>query len=561
MTALLWASSLALLGSSCTLLRPRLPSIEPLTAEDLNARTGSHRVALVDSGWKALALRVQLIRSARESIDLQTFIWSEDEAGKLIAHELILASRRGVRVRALSDGMHTRMDVDLAAHMASASAHLELKAYNPNQERLRPAIPALTLETLVQFTETNKRAHDKIMIVDGEKALLGGRNLENTYFDYAAGSNFKDREILVIGPVVEDACASFNRFWEYEDSRPWSQLKDVAERLEAGLPNGLGEPARLGILEISREVTQELERASDISDLLSSRWFDVDRVAFSGDPPGKGDLSRSEARTHVSQAMAGLVRAAETSVLVQTPYFILTEPAMGMLGELRQEHPGVLLRASTNSLASTDIFPAQAAAYRQKRRVIETLGIHLYEMKARPEDLPDYIAGVERLEERTGVPPALCLHSKSFVIDGEIAGVGTHNIGPRSARLNTELMLFVWDREFASALTESIEMDMRPGNSWVVWKRERPPLIGEVQSIMEQLSGAVGDLTSIDIWPSNYASCFELNPGAEAVAPDHPEFYERYSAVGLFPGTDGEDGVVTLTRLLKAVGGFVEPLL
>ena len=457
--------------------------------------------------------------------------------------------------------MHTRMSLALAAHMASASSYLELKAYNPNQERLRPAIPALTIETLVYFTDTNKRAHDKIMIVDGEKALLGGRNLENTYFDYAAGSNFKDREILVTGPVVADARAAFDRFWEYEDSRPWARLKDVAEQLESGAPAGLGDPARLGIRRIRREVSEEIERAADTSDFLSSRWFDVDRVAYSGDPPGKGDLSRSKGGTHVSQAMAGLVRAAESSVLVQTPYFILTDPAMRMLGELRQEHPDVLLRASTNSLASTDIFPAQAAAYRQKRRVIETLGIHLYEMKAHPEDLPDYIESMDRLKDRTGVSPTLCLHSKSIVIDGEIAGVGTHNIGPRSARLNTELMLFVWDREFAKALTESIEMEMRPGNSWVVWQRKRPPLIGEVQSILEQLSGAIGDLTSIDIWPNNYASCFELKPGAEAVAPDHPDFYEHYQAVGLFPGTDGRDDVVILTRLLKAVGGFVEPLL
>ena len=66
-----------------------------------------HSVVIVDRGPDALLARVNLIRSARHSIALQTYIFDEDDAGHLILEELIAAARRGVRVRLIVDAFRS----------------------------------------------------------------------------------------------------------------------------------------------------------------------------------------------------------------------------------------------------------------------------------------------------------------------------------------------------------------------------------------------------------------------------------------------------------------------
>ncbi|MCZ6695462.1 MAG: phospholipase D family protein, partial [Acidobacteria bacterium] len=58
---------------------------------------------LLEQGFDALAQRVALLRQARDSIDVQTFIWSDDVSGRYFFAECLAAARRGVRVRILAD--------------------------------------------------------------------------------------------------------------------------------------------------------------------------------------------------------------------------------------------------------------------------------------------------------------------------------------------------------------------------------------------------------------------------------------------------------------------------
>ena len=58
---------------------------------------------IIDAGPDAMLARLDLIRGATRSIDLQTYIFDEDDAGQLVLDELIQAARRGVRVRLLLD--------------------------------------------------------------------------------------------------------------------------------------------------------------------------------------------------------------------------------------------------------------------------------------------------------------------------------------------------------------------------------------------------------------------------------------------------------------------------
>ena len=78
------------------------------------------------------------------------------------------------------------------------------------------------------------------MVVDGRVAIVGGRNVQNRYFDLDPEFDYIDRDILVTGPVVQTMQSSFDDYWNSPIVTSLDQLADVRERLFED-----GEPASL----------------------------------------------------------------------------------------------------------------------------------------------------------------------------------------------------------------------------------------------------------------------------------------------------------------------------
>ena len=97
-----------------------------------------HYALILDRGPDALLARVNLLRSATTSIDLQTYIFDEDDAGHLVLDELLAAARRGVRVRVLLDQLSALRKASTLAALASQHVNLDVRLYNPvfNDSRL-----------------------------------------------------------------------------------------------------------------------------------------------------------------------------------------------------------------------------------------------------------------------------------------------------------------------------------------------------------------------------------------------------------------------------------------
>jgi putative cardiolipin synthase len=552
---------LAAAATGCSLFASRGP-FPALSWDDLEAREAPHRVAMLDSGWEALAVRVHLIREAESSIDLQTFIWRSDEVGNLLVYELVQAARRGVKVRLVVDQMFSLTDPELVAFVSTAHPNLLLKHHNPSRDRISSTRLAQLAQLMIHFKEVNQRAHGKVMVVDGKSALIGGRNLENTYFDYAPGMNYKDREILVEGPVVQDVVASFERFWAYERCITSADLNDVAPLIRSGAYERFETPDDYLISELLRELEPwTAPVAMDI--FLEDSFLDVDDVAFSCDEPGKPAESNGEdpLPNPVLAVLGGLVRGAQDSVLIQSPYLVLNERSVRLFADLREEHPDVSVRISTNSLAATDSWQTYAMSYRQKRTMLQKLKFQIFEYKPRPTVMEAYLSGHARADAGSSTRPRLCMHAKSLVLDDEIAAIGSFNLDPRSSHLNTEVMVLVLDTEFAARLAASIESDAHPRNSWTIWKRAHPIVESQFRDLLDMLNHTVAAITTIDLWPSQYATSFDLISGMDAVPPGHPDFYECYREVGDFPEVDIADQKLLLTRLLKTFGTSADWLL
>jgi len=187
-------------------------------------------------------------------------------------------------------------------------------------------------------------------------------------------------------------------------------------------------------------------------------WHDV---RFISDIPGKnaGDAGFEGGGVSTSE-LIDAVKNAKRSILIQSPYLILPKGGIELFAELHAR--GVEIRISTNSLASTDNIPAFCGYFKQRPRLLKA-GIELYEYKPHPFIQTEL---VERYPRLARYNPVFALHAKSMVIDGEHVFIGTFNLDPRSANLNTEVGVLIESPELGQQLTESIERDILPGNSW-----------------------------------------------------------------------------------------------
>lgn len=561
------AFALALCPASAWENSPFGPAVAAaLAAPDVHDTTQGNSVAIVSGGYDALLLRVHLIRQAKTSITVQTFIWTNDECGRLMIWELIEAARRGVKIRILVDHMFSDQDAGTVAFLATVHPNLEVKHYRPALSRMKPSLLHTAIASIRSFRGVNQRMHNKLMVFDGAVLLTGGRNIENTYFDHSTGMNFRDRDVLAVGPVAREAAESFEHFWRYRHAVPSRELTDVAAVLATGEFRRY--PARddfdfggyFGALD------DEAGVVSGVAERFAVQLRPARAVRFLGDEPGKSRGMFSQT-ARITRELRAVLEEAQESVIVQTPYLVLSKPAQSVLGELQRKRPALRIRISTNSFASTDNLLAYSANYRLRNTYVQDLRLQVYEFKPHPAAMPVLFPRYPEMAERARVrnaageqvrPPFLCMHAKSLVLDDRTAFIGSYNLDPRSENLNTEVGLLIRDEAFARELRREIEADMRAENSWVIARRPLPLRLDSVN----RLIGGVLSLSPIDVWPIQNTSSFELLPGGTELPPDDPSFHQHYREAGAFPGTDGRfSNKEILTRLYKAVGSPLTPIL
>ena len=536
-----------------------------VAADGIDGAKGN-RLAMLSGGYDALLLRVHLIRQASVSIDVQTFIWTNDEVGRLLMFELIEAARRGVKVRIVADHLVSEQNPETIAFLATVHPNLEIKHYRPTASRMKPSLPQKLLAGLRSFHALNQRMHNKVLIVDGTVLITGGRNIENTYFDHSTRMNFRDRDVVAVGPVVRSAVESFAQFWNYRYSVASRDLADVEAVIAKGKFRRYETRADYDFGGFFADVEREADDAALIAEKFAARLKPVKSVAFICDEPGKtrGFFSRN---ARITRELGQTLAQAKRSVVMQTPYLVLSPAARDLLRDLRQKNPGLRIRVSSNSFASTDNLFAYSGNYRLRNRYVGDLRMEVHEFKPQPGDLlwliPRFPVVAELAAQRIATrlqdaPPFVCIHAKSLVVDERVAFVGSFNLDPRSENLNTEAGLLVEDEAFAAELLAEIERDMRPENSWVIARRSLPLNLDAVNGLV----GGILSLSPLDVWPIQNTSSFELRDGATVLPPFDPAFHESYREVGPFPGSKGalSSGEI-LTRLYKAIGTPLTPIL
>lgn len=464
--------------TACSSLPPPAPSAMPVAlatddtaiAQHLAPLTAAHPgqsgVYTLRDGREAFAARAVLANAAQRSLDVQYYIWHKDITGVLLFNALSAAADRGVRVRLLLDDNNTK-GLDATMAMLDAHPNIEVRLFNPFTLRsVRP------LGYLTDFSRLNRRMHNKSFTVDGHATIIGGRNIGDEYFGAAGEVLFADLDVLAVGPVATDVEQDFDQYWNSASSYAASQIIDPAT--PASIAAVRAEGAAITGTPAAQEYLAALRASTFVADIkarsLPLEWA---RTQLVSDNPAKG-LGQAAPSTRITPQMRQAVGEPTKSLDIVSPYFVPGEEGAAAFSALARK--GVSVRVLTNSLAATDVAAVHAGYAKRRVELLES-GVHLYELRR------SWAAGAATERGPFG-SSASSLHAKTFAVDADQLFIGSYNLDPRSARLNTEMGFIIDSPKLAQRLTTVMATGM-PDRAYEVQLTKEGKLVW-----LEQKNGA-----------------------------------------------------------------------
>jgi cardiolipin synthase len=347
-------------------------------------------VQLVEHNSEALALWQELIDGAEQSIHVIVLYFDDDPVSEEVIAQLAEAARRGVEVRVLYDSFSQPAETSRLLDVL-VPAGAQALGFNP-------VLGWGSLRRGLDLT-ANDRMHEKLLVVDGTTALLGGRNVGEGYM---RDGRWHDTDVLLRGPAV----AAVQRVF-LED---WDQFLTWERR--AGCPQAGAYCPAVDEPPLSNDTTYYPEVAAAGDALV--------RIVFSN--------PRAQWPAQGWDTYLALVRAARYRLRITNAYFVPPRRLRRHL--LAAVERGVEVEVLTNSKESNDyetMWYASANCYEELMRG----GVRIYEYQG----------------EQT-------MHAKNLIVDDELALVGSFNLDPRSVTTNSELLALFRHAEAVDELDE-----------------------------------------------------------------------------------------------------------
>ena len=404
---------------------------------------------LLSHGRDAFIVRLALADLAERSLDMQYYVWDGDTTGRIIVDHMMKAANRGVKVRLLVDDPFYKASDSVKAAL-DAHPNVEIRLFNPLANRRWSVF-----DFIVDFGRVNRRMHNKLMVADNAAAIVGGRNIGDIYYGVNTIANYRDLDVLAVGPVVRDLSGVFDRFWSSPSTVPIAAIVDRAHGaadLDAILIRLREE---IAAADYPYPIDQDLDRlAGQGTELRDDLVWAQGRI-IADDPE---TIARGKESDEVVSFIRGRVAELKEELLVESPYFVLPAGAQATVKALHERN--VRVRVLTNSLASNDMLPAHSGYAKTRRRLLEN-GMELYELRP---DTDAFRPGWSLSSKRSSA----ALHTKAMAFDREAVFIGSFNLDPRSAAINTEAGLYIESPELAERLTAYMATGVVPANSYRV---------------------------------------------------------------------------------------------
>jgi len=416
----------------------------------LHAKLSGHYI--LSDGMQALSSIIQLVEKAKQTLDLQYYIYHDDNTGQLLASALIKSADRGVRIRILLDDIFSSSSIVLMTKL-NQHTNIEIRYFHPvtRYKWLKPIV------LITDFKRINRRMHNKAFIADNSVSIIGGRNIGDAYFLSKHHFLFTDVDMLSIGPVVKKISNSFDRYWNSK----WAASLNSFRGLSA--IDFTIEQSRQELSKHERQVYNSsfgklLKQTSVGYDLLNGNlpllWT---KTKLMVDPPKKIASYRKRNPEYLQSQLKPFLHQAKVDVKIITPYFIPQREGIRWIKKLRKR--GVEVSILTNSFASNDVALAHTGYQRYRRKLLK-MGVQLYEFK------PNAFRKQRKMADWLKKIPKESLHAKTVIIDNKFVMIGSANLSPRSKYLNTEIGILINNKRFATRATVLFKMLSGPSNSF-----------------------------------------------------------------------------------------------
>ena len=358
--------------------------------------TEGNRARLLENGEQFFPAVFEAIRAARFEVILETFILLDDNVGRELRAALLHAAQRGVRIDVMVDGFGSAdLSPDFIAPLTEAG--VRLRSFDPSSRLFGMRFNLL------------RRMHRKIVVIDGERAFVGGINYSADHLMDFGPLAKQDYAVDLEGPIVDE----IHRF-----------VRSVV-REEAAHE---GRPQRLDIAAPPRR------RAGDAQALLVTR-------------------DNHEHTNDIERHYRAAIRTARSRVLIANAYFF---PGYRLLREMRRAaRRGVDVRLI---LQGTPDMPIAKVAATLLYEHLQRDGVRIYEYLARP--LHCKLAVVDDDWSTVGSsnldPLSLALNLEANVVLRSAAF---------AAQMSSTLERLM--------TTQSAEVAVKPGRGWGLWQQAR----------------------------------------------------------------------------------------
>lgn len=423
---------------------------------------------ILNKGLDGFSARALLIDKAEASLDLQYYIFREDDTGMLLTTHLLKAADRGVKIRIIVDDAATIAGDE---QLLSLSAHpnIQVRVFNPLNYRGHDNLLRLT-EMAARKSTLDYRMHNKLFIADNAVALLGGRNIGNEYFQTDPQSQFGDDDVFTIGPVVSKLSHSFDLFWNSDLAIP---AKAVAPQLASTeslelFRSALNKHSKNQNNDSEGSYQSDYANDDTVNKLvlgsISPHWASAELIY---DSPNKKEVEDDKLPgSLIYEQFSKIAESTRSELLIITPFLVPGNDGMKLFQYLHDRK--VKISVLTNSLESTPQLAAHSG-YKHYRKDLLELDIKLYEIRSSLGKVTG--SGESKNLLRFG---NYGLHAKQYIFDRKKIFLGSMNFDQRSLHLNTEIGMLINSPELAKQEIERFKRLTDPSNSYQVMLRTDP---------------------------------------------------------------------------------------
>ena len=399
-------------------------------------------ISLLENGVQLFPALCAAFDAATTSIHVEMYIFRLDSAGNQILHHLILAAKRGLKVRVLIDGYGSAAeDEEIAQALRNAGAHCRIYRPEPKQ---------FTLKSF-DFMRL-RRLHRKIVVVDGLIGFVGGINIEDDYStadpDIRATDPRYDYAVRITGPIISDLVEALDLLWLRTRSWRPLHLKQLRSRLRYFKRR-----------RASSRAASQASKASQVSKASSTVspafFFATPSEVFVTKPVNMraAVILRDNLRYRrtIESAYLFYIAKAKNEIFIANAYFL---PG----GKLRR----ALIDAARRGVKVRLLLQGKIEYHMQYHATRWIYDLFLREDIEIYEYLPSF------------------LHAKVAVIDG-VSIVGSSNLDPFSLLLAREANVLIDDAGFTAQLRQSLETAMTRGSMIVeLTLYGRRPFLGRI---------------------------------------------------------------------------------